>query len=507
MLTKVKKGINDYVVYDLNEIETDIDKVSMMMINSNQHEQIGLAPISLEKMNGICYRMLFDITGKVPLSDYIRNNISQKEFQQMLLSMINAIEEFDEYMIDIEKKQILLDPGYVYINPVDHSISFICIALQGIEQECDLYRFFREVIQNSDVALNQNEISYFNLAYRIIRGQDGGFSLPNLKTAMSRTYLSKTASKQYSDVYQAENKQEKEIENPGEKTVEPVPPRKEIPELPASEPEEEATKKKGFTGLGDALGNIFQFGKKKSSLGYQSGLSKLNKKKTKAEPTAAENKKPNETFSVSQTAEKHSLVSQQNESYQALHYDGTTVPKETTKISETPPTLIGTTVLNEKLPDDFPVSDELAKSQETPLFSSGTTALNRRNSDSFSASPGTTVLKTNPDVPSDEFIGTTALKTACLIRLRNHGRFFINKSVTLLGRDAENLDCNIHDNTNVSHQHAKILEKNGEYYIMDMGSFNYTYLNNRMLPKDTELKLSDGDKIRLADEEFEFRIV
>ena len=113
VLNRIQKGSNIYAVYELTDSEVKIDRVSLMMINSNQQENIGLAPITFEEMNGIYYKMLFDITGKVTLREYTGKHISQEDFRQMLLNLIDTIEQFDEYMIDVN--QILLDMDYVYI--------------------------------------------------------------------------------------------------------------------------------------------------------------------------------------------------------------------------------------------------------------------------------------------------------------------------------------------------------------------------------------------------------
>ena len=130
VLNRIQKGSNIYAVYELTDSEVKIDRVSLMMINSNQQENIGLAPITFEEMNGIYYKMLFDITGKVTLREYTGKHISQEDFRQMLLNLIDTIEQFDEYMIDVN--QILLDMDYVYINAIDHHIAFLCIALKDV---------------------------------------------------------------------------------------------------------------------------------------------------------------------------------------------------------------------------------------------------------------------------------------------------------------------------------------------------------------------------------------
>ena len=49
-------------------------------------------------------------------------------------------------------------------------------------------------------------------------------------------------------------------------------------------------------------------------------------------------------------------------------------------------------------------------------------------------------------------------------------------------------------------------KSNGEEYsIIDMNSTNHTYINNQMIQSGVEVKLNDGDKVKLGNEEFEFK--
>ena len=119
MLTREQIGNSVYVVLPLSDQATSLDKVSIMMINNNQHPEIGLAPIRFDGKNGSYSRMMFDVTGKVTLSEYISKNITQNDFKLMLTNLINALENFDEVMIDA--KQVMLQLDSVFINVIDHA--------------------------------------------------------------------------------------------------------------------------------------------------------------------------------------------------------------------------------------------------------------------------------------------------------------------------------------------------------------------------------------------------
>ena len=57
----------------------------------------------------------------------------------------------------------------------------------------------------------------------------------------------------------------------------------------------------------------------------------------------------------------------------------------------------------------------------------------------------------------------------------------------------------------ISRNHASIQCSQGKYYIKDENSSNHTYLNGRQLPPYTEMEISSGDVIRLANEEMTFQ--
>ena len=66
------------------------------------------------------------------------------------------------------------------------------------------------------------------------------------------------------------------------------------------------------------------------------------------------------------------------------------------------------------------------------------------------------------------------------------------------------VDYSIETNSMVSRLHAVILYKNGEFYLVDCGAINKTYLNSKELKANEEYLLRDGDIVRFANEKFRF---
>ena len=67
-------------------------------------------------------------------------------------------------------------------------------------------------------------------------------------------------------------------------------------------------------------------------------------------------------------------------------------------------------------------------------------------------------------------------------------------------------DYCVKGNSAVSRKHATIINRDDEFYLIDCKSTNGTFLNNDRLQEGEEALLEDGDKIMLADEEFEIEI-
>ncbi len=97
-------------------------------------------------------------------------------------------------------------------------------------------------------------------------------------------------------------------------------------------------------------------------------------------------------------------------------------------------------------------------------------------------------------------------RDASLCRLRTYEVILINKSVFRVGKESKYADYVVRDNDKVSRSHADIITRGNRYFIMDLNSTNGTYINGRQIPARQEVEIFNGDCLKLANEEFEFRI-
>lgn len=93
-----------------------------------------------------------------------------------------------------------------------------------------------------------------------------------------------------------------------------------------------------------------------------------------------------------------------------------------------------------------------------------------------------------------------------LLRRRNQEKIKITGSTFRIGRDSEINKYVIRDNKYVGHTHCHIVTHDGEYFIVDDNSKNHTSVDGKVIASGEEVRLRNGQRIGVADEEFEFRL-
>ncbi len=93
-----------------------------------------------------------------------------------------------------------------------------------------------------------------------------------------------------------------------------------------------------------------------------------------------------------------------------------------------------------------------------------------------------------------------------LIRTKNNEKINLDKPVFRIGKEKSYVDYFIGDNSAISRSHANIITRDGEYFVVDTNSTNHTYVNGVMIQSNVETAITHGAKIKLANEDFEFRL-
>lgn len=95
---------------------------------------------------------------------------------------------------------------------------------------------------------------------------------------------------------------------------------------------------------------------------------------------------------------------------------------------------------------------------------------------------------------------------ALLYRPLTDEKISINKPVFRIGKERSYSDYFVANNDKVSRSHADIITRSGRFFVVDLNSKNGTFVNGNAIPVQQEVEIFDGDRLRLANEEFEFRI-
>lgn len=97
------------------------------------------------------------------------------------------------------------------------------------------------------------------------------------------------------------------------------------------------------------------------------------------------------------------------------------------------------------------------------------------------------------------------IRYASLYRQLTQETILLNKPVFRIGKERSYSDYFVSNNDKVSRSHADIIARGNRFFIVDLNSKNRTFVNGVPIPVQQEMEIYDGDRIRLANEEFEFR--
>ena len=91
-----------------------------------------------------------------------------------------------------------------------------------------------------------------------------------------------------------------------------------------------------------------------------------------------------------------------------------------------------------------------------------------------------------------------------LFRVLTEENISINKPVFRLGKEKSYADYFVSNNNAVSRSHADIITRGQRVFVIDLNSKNKTYINDLPIPVQQETEIFNGDRLRLANEEFIF---
>lgn len=91
-----------------------------------------------------------------------------------------------------------------------------------------------------------------------------------------------------------------------------------------------------------------------------------------------------------------------------------------------------------------------------------------------------------------------------LVRNKDGENIKITRDHFRIGRERNQVDYCVSDNTNIGRLHAEIVSSGSKTYIVDKNSRNHTFVNDVRCEPGQQVELKDGDTVMLADEAFTY---
>jgi hypothetical protein len=459
------------------------------------HNKIpGIAATVFTQMDTEKY-IRYNISSKVSVKQFFSGPVNKKRLLGVLEGVVDAMISAEEYMI--EPNSLLLDEEYIFADVSTFETVMICVPVLEMSntQTNNLNMFFKNILFNTQ--FDQTEscdhvakiINYLNSS-PVISLQNMKDVLKEIKSGGTQNQEKKAATevkKQDRPIQQPIVPQQAQILNQQQKqavfnaqTSEPSKPVEEPkPNMPQKSEEKETGKNEEISFM-----YLMQHYNKENAATYKE--QKKNKKDKDNKKDSKSDKRTKETTAspAAQPAFAVPGMTQQNVYVAPIQSEQVTTEKQT--VHQPQVNLQGAANLPQMPTIPADVSGNGANFGNTTVLNSSMKA-------------GETVVLNATN--------TVAVARPFLIRAKNNEKILINKPVYRIGKERSYVDYFIGDNSTISRSHANIVTRDGAYYIVDTNSTNHTFVNGVMIQSNIETKLANGTKIRLANEEFEFKLI
>ena len=471
------QGANTYLVYEIKEGDS-IDTLSLGMLTNNSIP--GLTRALFTQMDEKRY-IKYNVSSKVSMQQFFGGVVNRKR----LLGVFNGITEgflsAEDYMIDTSS--IVLDPEYIFADVTTCAAALICLPIANAEgTEPDLGAFFKSVVVNAQTDPTEDSDHVAKILNFL--NSSSVFSLPGFKKLLDDLRNEPSAPTVTVEVKKIPNGQP----SVGAPAVPPVqktapvhvPPAQPIitPAVPPAvpQPPQQQTQESPKEEM-SLLHLLTHYSKENKALyDQQKAAQKGKPKQAVSKPSKpAKTERP-----ANQSAKSQSFAIpgvEQRGSAPSFAIPGQSAPA-------VQPVQIPVQPLVQTIP--MVQTGEKMDFGNTTILNGGgrvgeTTVLNNASQQSRRIAP-------------------------YLIRSRNHEEIAVNKPQFRIGKERSYVDYFIGDNPAISRSHATIITRENTYFIVDTNSTNHTYVDGKMIQPNTEVPIQQGTKIRLGNEDFEFKL-
>ena len=503
------QGTNTYLVYAVKPEDT-IDTLSLGMLTNNKI--LGLAQTQFMQMDADKF-IKYNVSAHISVKQFFEGSVNKKRLVGVFKGIVNALLSAEDYMIDTNS--IIIDLNYMFADVSTCETVLICWPIVGADHgQSDLGAFFKNIMFSTQFDQTDNcdyvakIINYLNSAAK--------FSLTDFKAVLESLETIKaekivTPSKQPAVTKPVAK--ESDVAPVAQPVVQPqtsIPPAQVKPTLPPQQPTNVGMKQSPVTPV-------------KSQTPPVPSKMAVPGQKTPSTPAVTPTTQPDgkeiSWFYLMQHYNKENAAAYkaQKEAKKAAKGKATPAPQPSPKTA--PQAGVGFAVPGQAAQVKQPVVQPVAQQVLQPAVATQTTTVNPSVQPAYiprEVPQGQNMNFGETTVLGGGAIGETTVLTASqapsqmiaphLIRKKTSEKISINKPVYRIGKERSYVDYFIGDNTAISRSHANIISREGAYYIVDTNSTNHTFVNGNMINSNEEIQINHGDTIRLANEDFDFKL-
>jgi len=508
--TYENQGTNTYLVYKMKEDDV-LDTMSLGMITNNKIP--GLAPSFFMQMDMSKY-IKYNVSAKISVSQFFEGSVNQKRLLGVFSGIVDAMLSAEDYMIDTNS--ILMDLDHIFADVSTCETNLICLPLIDTSyQSVNMGAFFKNIMFSTRFDQTENcdyvakIINYLN--------STPVFSLVDFKELLEKLKGNGTQNVQVHPVQTPQTVTPPPVEQPKVQPIEqpkvepvvqpvvhpvnippqpapvqptvikpptPAPPVK-IPSAPnvQSEPKE---KKKGMFGFLSSPGK------------EDKDLKKKQKEEEKQQAKAGKKDKKKSDAGVGQFSGAGFAIPGQAPSF--------AIPGQQPSVQQTP---VQPTPSPSQQAYQQPTQPAPQPVQPIPAVTGGFQQAVAPQGHAMNFGE-TTVLGAGgigeTTVLNASMLGQQKTVQPHIIRAKNSEKVMVNKPVFRIGKERSYVDYFIGDNSGISRSHANIITREGKYFVVDTNSTNHTFVNGAIIQSNVETEITHGDKLRFANEDFEFKL-
>lgn len=544
------QGTHTYLVYTIGEDDA-VDTMSLGMLTNNKIH--GLAQTLYTQMDATKF-IKYDVSAKISVKQFFTGPVNKKRLIGVFKGIVDAMLSAEEYMIDVNS--ILLDLDYIFADVSTCETVLVCLPIISDDlSQRDLSAFFKNIMFTTQFDQTENcdhvakiinylnstpvfSLDEFKKLLDIISGMGSApaqvqqpiiqSSQPSVQQPQGKKpILSQIMQQKQQPTVQQPPMQQPPVQQPPvqqppmqQPPVQPiqnrqVPPMQipqnqgnvQVPPVPQPQPGQQNAGEKKMSWF-----YLMQHYNSENAAAYKA--QKAAQKSGQAQPVA-----PPAPQKQKQQPPAGFAIPGQNG---APANQGFAIPGQKPPVNQgfaipgqnTPPVNQGFAIPGQQPKmQQPPVQQQQPKMQQPPVQQQPV-----KPQPIFTQPPmpqgqamnfgETTVLGGGGGIGETTVLGATPATQVKpqLLRIKNNEKIDLNKPVFRIGKEKSYVDYFIGDNSAISRSHANIISRDGEYFVVDTNSTNHTYVNGQMLQSNVETKIVHGTKIRLGNEDFEFKL-